>query len=125
MKADRPALVQYIADLNFLNIFLLIISLFPKLTKHLGIISPAPSLLNVFFRFLVILALIIISYGLLKLKQWGYWLMLGYNLFFLAVSIVSLSEHVSLSFYSPGFIISILGLSLTFSAKRYFMEVGK
>ncbi|SHO51793.1 hypothetical protein SAMN02745217_03341 [Anaerocolumna xylanovorans DSM 12503] len=122
MKKNRPVLVQYIADLNFLNAFLLIVSLFPNFTKRFGVITPEPTLFNVSYRIFATLILITISYGLLRLKKWGYWLMIAYNMFFLSMSVILLFKLTKQSIYSPGFIISILGLSLTLSAKRYFMK---
>ena len=122
MKEKRPALVSYIVDLNFLNAFLLIISLFPKFTKLIGIITPTPTFFNVITRVLSILMLLIISYGLLRLKRWGYLLMIAYNMFFLIISIVSLSNPTWQSSYNSSFIISILGLMLSFSATRYFIK---
>jgi uncharacterized membrane protein (DUF2068 family) len=125
MKKNRPVLVTYIVDLNFLNSFLLIVSLFPKLTQRFGIAVPALTFSNVTVRIFIILILLTISYGLLKLKRWGYWLMIAYNLFFLLISIVSLFKFTGQAFYSPGLLISILGLSLTFSAARYFTKENK
>lgn len=122
MKENRPALVQYIVDLNFLNAFLLAASLFPKFWKHFGVITPSPTLSNVIFRIFEALILISISYGLLKLKKWGYWLMIAYNLVFLSMSVIFLFMPAKQSLYYPGVIISILGLSLIFSAKRYFIK---
>ena len=90
MKGKRPVLVSYIVDLNFLSVLLLIISLFPKFTKQFGIITATSTFYNVTIKILVILILLTISYGLLRLKRWGYWLMITYNMFFLVVSIFSL-----------------------------------
>lgn len=125
MKGKIPVLVYYIADLNFLNVLLLIISLFPKFTKQFGIITPTSTFFNVTIKGLVILILLTISYGLLRLKRWGYWLMIAYNMFFLVVPIFSLLKLTEQSFYNPGFIVSILGLTLTLSAKRYFIKENK
>jgi uncharacterized membrane protein (DUF2068 family) len=86
---------------------------------------PTPTFSGVTIRVLVILILLTISYGLLRLKRWGYWLMIVYNMFFLIVSIIFLLKLTGQSFYNPGYIVSILGLSLTFSAKRYFIKENK
>jgi len=125
VKEKRPVLVSYIVDLNFLSVLLLIISLFPKFTKQFGIITATSTFYNVTIKILVILILLTISYGLLRLKRWGYWLMITYNMFFLVVSIFSLLKLTEQSFYNPGFILSILGLTLTLSAKRYFIKETK
>jgi len=122
MKEKRPILVTFIADLNFLNVFLLIVSFFPKFTNRFGIITPAPTFYSVTIKVLVILILLTISYGLLRLKKWGYCLMITYNMFFLIVSMIFLLKLTEQSFYNPGFIVSIIGLTLTFPAKRYFYK---
>ena len=122
MKEKRPILVTYIVDLNFLNVILLILSLFPKLTKLFGIITPTPTFFNVTIKVFVILILLIISYGLFRLKRWGYWLMITYNIFFLVVPIIFLLKLTGQPVYNPGYILSILGLTLTLSAKRYFIK---
>jgi len=46
MKVKRPGLVTFIVDLNFLNVFLLIVSFFPKpkFTEQFGFyFNPTPS----------------------------------------------------------------------------------
>jgi predicted membrane channel-forming protein YqfA (hemolysin III family) len=125
MKESRPVLVTYISDLNFLNVFLLIISLFPKLLNRFGIITPEPTLSNIAYRIVIIVILLSISYGLLKLRSWGYWLMVAYNMFFLLGSLFFIFRFPEYTNYFPNFIVSILGLSLTFSAKRYFVKAHK
>ncbi|MDF2942747.1 MAG: hypothetical protein K0S01_1605 [Herbinix sp.] len=121
MKEKRPVLVSYIVDLNYLTVFLLVATLFPKITKRFGVITPNFS--NVTIRVFIIIILLIISYGLLRLKRWGYLLMVAYNMVFLILAIISLLNNSGQSFYFPGYIIPpILGLSLTFSAKRYFIK---
>jgi uncharacterized membrane protein YozB (DUF420 family) len=123
MKESRPILVSYIADLNLLNALLLLISLFPKLTKGLGFHMPISTVFNVIYRVFVIATLIIISYGLLRLRRWGYWLMFAYNLIFLIVSMITIILSGGQSFQYPGLIVSMIGLSLILSAKRYFINM--
>jgi uncharacterized membrane protein (DUF2068 family) len=123
MKDSRPILITYIVDLNFLNAFLLLVSLFPKLTEGFGLIMPTHTLANVISRILIIVILLIISYGLLRLKPWAFWLMLAYNVFFLIVSIITIIKPTGQSFNYLGLIVSIFGLSLILSAKRYFLKV--
>ncbi|MBU3154392.1 hypothetical protein [Clostridium estertheticum] len=122
MKEKRPVLVTYIVDLNFLNVFLLIISSFPKFTKQFGIVTETPTFFNVAIKALLFLILLTISYGLLRLKKWSYWMMITYNMFFLILSIIYLLKLTGPSSYNQGCISSILGLTLIFSAKRYFIK---
>ncbi|GAA0180931.1 hypothetical protein SH2C18_35410 [Clostridium sediminicola] len=123
MKVERPILITYIVDLNFLNVFLLIASFFPKSLEQFGFYyTPITSLTEVISKILMIISLLIISYGLLKLKKWGYMLMVAYNLFFLVLSMVFMLKQFGESFNMPGFITSILGLMITFPSKRYFIK---
>ena len=124
-KEKRPALVSFIADLNFLNVFLLIVSLFPipNFAERFGIyFNPAPTFSEGVIRLLVAIILLIIAYGLLRLKSWGFWLMIAYNCFFLVISMIFLLKLTNQSFYNPGYIASIIGLTLTLPAKRYFVK---
>lgn len=126
MRVKSPILVTFIGDLNFLNVFLLIISFFPKpkFTEQFGIyFSPTPNFSEGIIRILMVISLLIISYGFLKLKRWSYWLMIAYNLFFLVVSIIFLLTKNMQSYNNtPGFITSLLGLIITFPSKRYFIK---
>lgn len=129
MKEDRPVLVTYIADLNFLNAFLLIVSLivslFPEFMRQYGVITPEPAFFSVLTRIFAIVTLLIISYGLLRLKKWGYRLMVAYNMFYLAVSVINLIRFTERSLNFSGLIVSVLGLSLILPAKRYFIKADE
>ncbi|MDR3598058.1 hypothetical protein [Clostridium sp.] len=125
MKVKRPLLVTFITDLNVLNIFLVIISFFPKFIEQFGVyaipISKSNSL-NDIIRILEVICLIIISYGFFKLKKYGYWLMISYNLFFLALSMFCLeTQNEQLNLRSE-FMPSLIALIITFPSKRYFMK---
>lgn len=124
MGTKRPVLVSFIGDLNFLNVFLLIASFFPKpkFAEQYGFyFSPTPNFLEGIIKILMVISLLIISYGFLKLKRWGYWLMIAYNLFFLVLSMIFLLKQNRQS-YTPGYITSLLGLIITFPSKRYFIK---
>ncbi len=123
MKDKRPLLITYIVDLNLLNALILSLSMIPVVMKLIGIIAPTPDLSDVLTRVPMIIILIIISYGLLQLKRWGYRLMLFYQLFSLIVSVVLIVTK-SPGYYS-GVFFSILGLSLILSARRYFITEHK
>lgn len=125
MKVKRPALVTVIGDLNILNTFFVIASFFPtpRFIEQLGFsFIPINNISEVIIRILEIISLLIIAHGFLELKKWGYWLMIYYNLFFLVLSMVFLLSHIKLLGIIPGFIQSLLGLIITFPAKRYFFE---
>lgn len=125
MREKRPALISFIVDLNLLNVFLLILSFFPKpkFLERYGIyFNPTPAFLEGIIIVLMVITLLIISYGLLNLKRWSFWLMMAYNCFFLVLSILCLLKISVHSYCTPGFIASILGIVITFPAKRYFSK---
>ncbi|MPQ34292.1 hypothetical protein E4V42_23185 [Clostridium estertheticum] len=128
MTVEKPRLVTYIVALNFLNVFLLTVSFFPKpnFFEKFGVyFNTVPSFSEGMIRMLMIISLVIISYGFLNLKGWGYWLMIAYNSFFLAESLFFLLKQNGQSHNTSGFITSLLGLMITFPSKRYFFKESK
>ena len=123
MREKRPMLITFIGDLNFLNAFLMIVSLFPKFTERFGIYSiPTPTFSDSIIRVLMVIILLILSYGFLRLKRWGFWLMITYDIFFLVLPIIFLLKQNGQSYYAQGLIPSALGLIITLPAKQYFAK---
>ncbi|WP_252231365.1 hypothetical protein [Clostridium sp. ZBS15] len=125
MKLKRPILLTFIADLNLLGAFLIIISLFPlpKFIEQFGVfVIPISDLLDVTIRMLSILTMLIISYGYFRIKKWGYGLMITYNLFFLVLSMIFIVFEIKNSYNTQGIIQSLIGLIITFPSKRYFIK---
>lgn len=122
MKNKRPVLVSFIADLNILNCLLLLLTFFPDLAKRLGIIVPTLDIFSIVKNILMIILLSVTTYGLLKLRKWGYWLMVAYNMFFLIISILLVLRIIKLEHFYQNLVPSIIGIYLIFSAKRYFIK---
>ncbi|WP_026888347.1 hypothetical protein [Clostridium beijerinckii] len=125
MKLKRPALVTFIAYLNLLGTFFIIISVFPiqKLIEQFGIlIIPISDSLDAAIRISSALVMLIISYGYFRLKKWGYGLMITYNLFFLVLSMIFIALKIKNSYNVQGIIQSLVGLIITFPSKRYFIK---
>ena len=125
MKLKRPILLTFIADLNLLGAFLIIISLFqlPKFIEQFGVfVIPISDLLDVTIRMLSVLTMLIISYGYFRIKKWGYGLMITYNLFFLVLSMIFIVFEIKNSYNTQGIIQSLIGLIITFPSKRYFIK---
>jgi hypothetical protein len=123
MRVKNPTLVTVIGDLNILSVFFIIASFFPtpKFIEQFGFsFIPIHSISEGIIRILKVVSLLIITYGFLRLRKWGYWLMITYNLFFLVVSIVSILSHNKQ--FASFFIPSLLALNITFPSKRYFIE---
>ena len=125
MKVQRPILVTFIGDLNLIGAFLMIVSFFPtaKFIEQFGIlVIPISNFLDGTIRILSFISLLTISYGYFRLKRWGYWAMITYNLFFLVVSMIFILTQIKNSYNTQGFIQSLLGLIITFPSKRYFIK---
>lgn len=123
MKVKKPLLVTVIGDLNILSVFFIIVSFFPtpKFIEQLGFsFLPIHGTSDGIIRMLEVISLLIITYGFLMLKKWGYYLMITYYLFFLVVSIISVLSHNEQ--FASFFIPSLLALIITFPSKRYFIE---
>lgn len=123
MRVKNPTLVRVIGDLNILSTFFIIASFFPipKFIEQFGFsFIPIQSISEGIIRMLKAISLLIITYGFLRLKKWGYWLMITYYLFFLVVSIVSILSHNKQ--FASAFIPSLLALNIIFPSKRYFIE---
>ena len=125
MRVKRPELVTFIGYINLFSVFLLILSFFqrPKFTEKFGVyFTPTPDFLEGIIKILMIICLSIICYGFLKLKTWGYWLMVAYYLFFLVVSMIFLLKQNGHSYNTPGYITSLLALMIIFPSKRYYIK---
>ena len=82
MSKDRPFIITFIGDGCILSAFLSILSLFTG-------IEPLPNYLNIplsnyILQILIAIIFLTVSFGYLRIKRWGYWLMLSVNLYFLA-----------------------------------------
>ncbi|MCK1985684.1 MULTISPECIES: hypothetical protein [Peribacillus] len=71
-------------------------------------------------RVLVALTSFIIIFGYMRLKKWGFWMMLVYSLFFLVISF-SLSLTHNQHPFTGNMIWSILVISYTIYVNKYFL----
>src|SRR5471030_1444575 len=80
--------------MSILSAFALILSLFPHFKDF---VKPLPNYSKVplpedVITGLVVIVILITSYGYLRLKRWGYWLMASVNLYFLVGWIISYKQ---------------------------------
>lgn len=123
VRVKKPTLVRVIGDLNILYTFFIIASFFPtpKFIEQSGFsFIPIHSISEGIIRILEVISLLIITYGFLRLKKWGYWLLIIYNLFFLVMSIISILSHNKQ--FASRLIPSLIALNIIFPSKRYFTE---
>ena len=123
MIRKRPLLITFICDLNFLTVFLYIVSLFPKLIERFGIhVTQIPTVSDISIRIATVIFLMLITYGFLRLKIWAFWLMIIYHVFFFGLSVFFLLKENEQSYFTQSIISSGLGLMITLPSKKYFTE---
>lgn len=121
VSSERPMIVTFIGDMNILGAVFLIISLFPSFMNKLGIYFEVyPIYSDRIVRILFSIVLLIISYGYLKLKAWGYRMMVISNILSLAVAIFLYQKGQHM--YSASLIPTFFSLIFILPTKEYFMK---
>ena len=121
VNRERSMIVTFIGDMNILGAVLLIISLFPNFMNKLGIyFEPSTIYSEKIVRIMFSIILLIISLGYLRLKIWGYYLMVMSNILSLAICIFlyQKGQHI----YSAGFISAFFGLIFILPTRKYFIK---
>ena len=115
MRERRPFLISLIGYWYIFGAFLLlVVSLFPDFMKQFGVDTRQPlSSIETIIRVLISIAFIISSYGYLRLKRWGFWLMV-------IVITLSLSQQIITQTVNKIDIISVFALAYTFSHRKHF-----
>ncbi|KAJ49223.1 hypothetical protein BD780_000890 [Clostridium tetanomorphum] len=123
MNKNRPFIITFIGDVSFLGALLsILIALLPSFAERLEVsVIPVPFFSEGITQVLLPIILLIASYGFLKLKRWGYWLMTTYTIFFLLVNIIWYLQNKH-SFHSPNFILKFIELIFILPTKKYFYE---
>lgn len=126
MNKNRPLIITFTGDIFFLvALFWLAVLIFPNFLTRFGFYLEAlPDFSERIVMILISMALLIASVGFLKLKKWGYWLMVIYNTLSLAFSIIFwwLNGKMYLSQY---FVITIIELVFIIPTKEYFFKKAK
>ncbi|WP_026887171.1 hypothetical protein [Clostridium beijerinckii] len=112
MNEKRPYMVTFIGDGYIISAFLLTLSLFTDYVEPLPNYLRVP-LSDMILNALIIIILLIACYGYLKLKRWGYWLIVSVELYYLLGWIIS---------YKQVPIITIIGLIFILPTIKYFGE---
>lgn len=121
MSEKRPLLVTFMGDLTILSALVSATTLFPKFFQKLGIhIEPIPPFTGIITRILIIVFLLITSYGYLKLKIWGYWLMIFNRIFFLLVPFIY--YKLSGQLFGQNSLLEIIELIFILQTKDYFSK---
>ncbi|MCB2300078.1 hypothetical protein [Clostridium tagluense] len=120
MRKKRPLGITLLGCLYILSAISIIVMIITNPTRKFETsfrfgVSIIPG--NVQILIFAIISLII-SYGYLKLKKWGYCAMIIYTICFLVVG------NFTLSFLIANMIGSIIILVYTFSKRNYFLDKG-
>lgn len=123
MINKRPKGIVFIGYFYIIGAIALLLSLLLK-TKQaipIGLRFGLPSIPdNIIIPFIVVFSLVI-SYGYLKLKKWGYWFMIAYSSLFFLISISLLSKYNTQPFIGNT-IWSAAVLIYTYWKRNYFFH---
>ncbi|AFS79042.1 hypothetical protein Curi_c20380 [Gottschalkia acidurici 9a] len=121
MNGKRPLIVTLIGDLTFFYALFYIVSLFPKFIQGFGIeLTPLPIISNPMIRIIMIAILLVASYGYLKLKLWGYWIVTSMNIFFLVIYIIFFISGKE--YFIQGIISGFISLIFILPTRKYFVK---
>lgn len=124
----RPIIITLIGDAHILSAFLLILSLLPVLKLYGINVYSLPDFFKVpiYIKNILILIeailILFISYSFLKLRIWGYWLMISYNIFILFGWIITYQQYKQ-HFFPLNIIMIIIGLIYTVPTYKYFKKL--
>lgn len=123
MNKNRPFIITFIGDISFLGALLsILIALLPNFSERFGFyVIPLPFFSDGITQVLMPIILLIASYGFLKLKIWGYWLMIIYTMFFFIVPIIWCQLNKQ-PFFSPNIIMTFIQLIFILPTRKYFSK---
>lgn len=121
MTEKRPSGITLIGYFYIFGAFVILITLFTNPIEQFGIAARfgVPYVSENIMRVFVAIIFLIMAYGYLKLKKWGYCLMLIYTIYFFIVSIILSQQYNQQPFYG-NVIWSIIVLFYTLSKRKYF-----
>jgi uncharacterized membrane protein (DUF2068 family) len=125
MAEKRPLGITLIGCFYIFGALILVVTLFTNPTEQFGIAVRfgVPEVPENIMRVSVSIISLIMAYGFLNLKKWGYWLMLIYTTYFLIVSISLSSQYHQQLFYG-NVIWSITVLIYTLYKRKFFNNKG-
>jgi len=125
MNEKRPLIITFIGDISFLIALLsIIIAVLQNFSVKFGFhIVPFPIFSEGIMKILLPITFLIASIGFLRLKRWGYWLMIIYNTFFLLVIIFWWLQNEQI-FISMSFVSTVIALIFIIPTRKYFINVN-
>jgi hypothetical protein len=121
MNKKRPLGITFIGYFYIFGAVILIITLFTNAADEFGISVRfgLPFIPENIMRAIISIISIILAFGYLRLKKWGYWFMLTYTIYFLIASI-TLSQQYKRQLFYGNVIWSITVLIYTLTKSKYF-----
>lgn len=121
MHNKRPLAITLIGYFYIFSSIILIITLFTNANDEFGIAVRfgLPNFPENIMRALIAIISLILAYGFLKLKRWGYWFMIIYTSYFLVVSINLSNQYNKQPFYG-NVIWSVIVLAYTLMKRKCF-----
>lgn len=120
MNEKRPYIITFIGDISILSALLsIVVVLFPKFMAKFGFhMIPIPIFSEGIISILLLMIFLIASCGFLRLKIWGYWLMLICSIFFLVVHAIWFLQNKQL--YYMNFAFTVIELIFIIPTRHYF-----
>lgn len=117
MNIKRPLGITFIGYFYIFGAIILLITLGVKQDIGINVRFGVPYLPEIVVRIFIAFFSIIMAYGYLNMKKWGYWTMMIYSIIFLIISINQVNLYHSQPFIGNA-IFSVIVIFYTF-LKRY------
>lgn len=119
IEMKRPIGISFIGYFYIFGAIVLILTLGIRQGIDINVRFGVPFLPEIAVRIFVAIFSIIMAYGYLNLKKWGYWAMIIYTIIFLVISINQVNIYHSQPFIG-NIISSIIVLFYTFIKRHVF-----
>ncbi|MFT5875679.1 MAG: amino acid transporter [Clostridium sp.] len=121
MDKKIPLGVKLIGIYYIFYALALIVTLFTNATQEFAfaVRFGLPNVPENIMKVIAVMVFLLMDYGYLGLKKWGYWIMIIYNIYIIVVSIGLFQQYNQQTFYGS-ITFSILVLVYTLSRRRYF-----
>ncbi len=119
MKVKRPFGITFIGYFYILGGIVLLLTLGVEQEIGMNIRFGIPYIPEIIVRITVAIFSLIMAYGYLDMKTWGYWTMIIYSLMFLFISFNQIAVYNSQPFIGNA-VFSLIVLFYTFTHRHYF-----
>lgn len=119
MVTKRPSGITFVGYFYIFGSLVLLLTLGVKQEIAINVRFGVPYLPETIVRIFIALFTIIMAYGYLKLKKWGYWTVMIYSILFLIISLNQIALYNSQPFIGNA-VYSVFVLSYTFMKRNNF-----